>query len=200
MRHHDAQGRRPLGAAPAGRASRPRILGWPAIEHLFAACGRIRTILIVALFAGPLTAAAARADCSYDTQMHLSMAVDFYREWATYSGETTADSADLAKAEWQNFAHEMDWLNNYGDFQGCNDRKIDLTYSLYSARRDQVDALKAESPALLKVILDAYYANVSELFSEGYANVNPSDYAALKQDVKNWFAKEHRPFKSWEKP
>ena len=66
MRHHDAQGRRPLGAAPAGRASRHRRFGQTQFERLFDVCGRRIVLAVAFLGAGaivlvPLGPSAAQA-------------------------------------------------------------------------------------------------------------------------------------------
>ena len=158
-------------------------------------------VLLVALLAGPVFIVGARADCSDETQTHLSMVIDFYKEWETYSGESADTSEGLAKAEWDNFAHEMDWINDHGDMPECEDRKINLVYYLYRAKKDMRDAIyAADSTDLLAATLQVYYDDVNVLYDYGYARVNPTYYAFLKQDVKSWFAKARLPFTSWEKP
>jgi TonB family protein len=46
--------------------------------------------------------------------------------------------------------------------------------------------------------LDGYYGDVNLLYHLGYAKINPVEYGELKQDIKSWFAKMGRSFKSWE--
>jgi len=111
-------------------------------------------------------------------------------------------SQTLAKANFANFIHEMHWISEHGDMSGCG-RKNMLVYLLLNARKDSYDLITEEhrpGPSILKDLASVYYMDVSELYSYGYDKIDPTDYANLKQDVKNWFAKLHEPFKSWEKP
>lgn len=200
-----AQGRRPtLGAAVADRASRLRQIRRFWDEHLFAASKRAAlacAIALIMLAPSTPTFASVYDGCSLDMQYHLGMAVDFYKEWETYSNESDDTSDQLASAEWQNFAHEIDWINDHGHVDECNNRKILIIYYLYSARKDESDAINDhDDPALIGDEVEVFYLDVEELYRNGYAQIDPIEYGYLKQQVKNWFAREHKPFKSWEKP
>ena len=156
----------------------------------------------------------ARADCSPDTKVHLKLAIDSYKEWETYNEEATNTSEEQAKAEWDNFAHEIRWINDHGDVENCStaDRRV---YYFFRVKLDETDVAKgyadvqggmAEAYGVtpdvlasnLNDALDIYYEDASELYFLGFSKTEPTGYALLKLDVKNWFSKLHRQFKSWE--
>jgi hypothetical protein len=162
---------------------------------------KIKSATLIWAFILVATPATAQADCSFETEAHLSMAVASYKEYITYSNEAGDTSDAMAKAEWDKFAHEMDWINDHGNMLECDDRKVNLEYYLYSARKDRRDTyLAKDDPSLLMVTLKVYYDDVASLYKYGYASVHAFEYSLLKRDVRGWFIKTHRPFKSWEKP
>jgi hypothetical protein len=102
--------------------------------------------LLIAIAAVPFECVAiARASCTSELKVHLSMAIDAYKEWETYSNESTDTSDDLAKAEWKNFEHELHWINDHGDMPDCDDKTIEILYYLYNARAERFDIIDANS-------------------------------------------------------
>lgn len=135
-----------------------------AIKHL-------GFVLLTMVVTQMLCLSVARAACSADTKAHLTMAIDSYKEWETYSKETADTSDELAKSEWDNFEHEMDWIQDHGDIRDCLGSDTQLLYRLYSARYDtmtleKADAMRqvgvegssdADLKALVNTSLDVYY-------------------------------------------
>ncbi|HLY01969.1 MAG TPA: energy transducer TonB [Candidatus Cybelea sp.] len=168
-------------------------------------------VLIMA-FAEAASLSAARAVCSTETKAHLSMAIDSYKEWETYSGESTDTSDELARTEWNNFEHQMDWINDHGRIRDCLGSTTERLYYIYSARQDSKEVIEAfttwqageegassdELKQIVNSALDVYYQDVSMLYYLGYAKTNAGEYAYWKQDIKNWFAKMRRRFRQWE--
>jgi TonB family protein len=168
--------------------------------------------VLIMVFAEATSLSAARADCSTETKAHLSMAIDSYKEWQTYSRESTDTSGELARAEWNNFEHQMDWINDHGRIRDCLGSTTERLFYIYSARQDSKELIEAfttwqageegvtndELKQIVNSALDVYYEDVSTLYYLGYAKTNAGEYAYWKQDVKNWFAKMRRRFRQWE--
>ena len=155
------------------------------------------------LFAAIATTALAQADCSYEVRTHISMADSFYKDYETYSHESSDTSEGLAKAEWDNFIHEMDWVQDHGNMMFCDNPSVNQRYYYLKFWRDLTDADvqvfdDTAHASSRRAALDILRSDVSLLFSYGFYKVNPGAYAALKMTVKDLYVKAHLPFTSWE--
>jgi len=158
------------------------------------------TAFLVFLASSPLS---ARAAC-YELEARLSIARQEWNEYQTYLGESDESSADLAKAEYANFTHDLDYIDEHL-IDNCDDRNLATAYYLLEVKR-QIKALDDDaqnqlygSKDLLASDLWLLREAVASLYAKGYAKMDAYDYASLKRDVRSRYAAAGIPFEPWER-